>query len=412
MQRPDGGRVQLRRARPRSDCRSHRRARLGLARTFQRIELFGGLTVRDHLLVGRPGPPRRGRGIVARPHGRARGPTPTSGERCDDVLELLGLSADADRPIESLSLGRGRLVELGRALVSRARSCCSSTSRRRASTATRPTRWPTCCATVQARAAAPPSCWSSTTSPMVAAPDHPRRTCSTPAADRRGRRPTRCSPTPRCARPTWEPRRDARRPTRPSAPSARRRCSSSSDVDAGYGPFRALFGVSFTIAPRPRPSPCSAPTAPARPRWPGSPRVWSAPTAGAVLVDGDDVTGQPAHALRPRRASPTPPRAARCSPRSPSRRTSRSRSARRSAGPACRPASTAYELFPRLGERRRQLAGSLSGGEQRMLTWPGCSCSSRRLLIADELSLGLAPDHHRRGVRQRSAASATRARRC
>jgi len=51
----------------------------------------------------------------------------------------------------------------------------------------------------------------------------------------------------------------------------------------------------------------------------------------------------------------------------------------------------AYELFPRLGERRRQEAGSLSGGEQRMLTLARVLVLEPRLLIADELSLGLAP---------------------
>lgn len=51
----------------------------------------------------------------------------------------------------------------------------------------------------------------------------------------------------------------------------------------------------------------------------------------------------------------------------------------------------AYELFPRLGERRRQLAGTLSGGEQRMLSLARGFPHPPRLLIADELSLGPAP---------------------
>jgi branched-chain amino acid transport system ATP-binding protein len=51
----------------------------------------------------------------------------------------------------------------------------------------------------------------------------------------------------------------------------------------------------------------------------------------------------------------------------------------------------AYELFPRLGERRKQVAGTLSGGEQRMLSLARVLVHPPRLLIADELSLGLAP---------------------
>ena len=48
-------------------------------------------------------------------------------------------------------------------------------------------------------------------------------------------------------------------------------------------------------------------------------------------------------------------------------------------------------MFPRLGERQSQLAGSLSGGEQRMLTLARVLVLEPRLMIADELSLGLAP---------------------
>jgi branched-chain amino acid transport system ATP-binding protein len=51
----------------------------------------------------------------------------------------------------------------------------------------------------------------------------------------------------------------------------------------------------------------------------------------------------------------------------------------------------AYELFPRLGERSSQIAGSLSGGEQRMLSLARVLANPPKLLVVDELSLGLAP---------------------
>jgi branched-chain amino acid transport system ATP-binding protein len=50
-----------------------------------------------------------------------------------------------------------------------------------------------------------------------------------------------------------------------------------------------------------------------------------------------------------------------------------------------------YELFPRLGERRRQLAGSMSGGEQQMCAMARALMAAPVLLMVDEMSLGLAP---------------------
>ena len=55
-------------------------------------------------------------------------------------------------------------------------------------------------------------------------------------------------------------------------------------------------------------------------------------------------------------------------------------------------------MFPRLAERRRQLAGSMSGGEQQMLALGRALMSAPRILLVDEPSVGLGPDHGRRTI--------------
>jgi ABC-type branched-subunit amino acid transport system ATPase component len=50
-----------------------------------------------------------------------------------------------------------------------------------------------------------------------------------------------------------------------------------------------------------------------------------------------------------------------------------------------------FSLFPRLGERRRQLAGSMSGGEQQMLAMGRGLMMRPRMMMLDEPSLGLSP---------------------
>ncbi len=93
----------------------YRRARLGIGRTFQRIELFGGMTVREHLLVAERS--HRGSGNLVKDLISRGRPDRDEQDHAQRVLDVLGLAREADRPIEALSLGRGRLVELGRALM-------------------------------------------------------------------------------------------------------------------------------------------------------------------------------------------------------------------------------------------------------------------------------------------------------
>ncbi len=98
-----------------SGLRVHERARCGIGRTFQRIELFAESTVREHLLIAER--TRQGTGSLWKDLLGMGRPHRDEIARCDEVLELLGLGAVAEAPIEHLSLGQGRLVEVGRALM-------------------------------------------------------------------------------------------------------------------------------------------------------------------------------------------------------------------------------------------------------------------------------------------------------
>jgi len=112
--RPDSGTVELH-GEDVSGLRVHQRVGRGIGRTFQRIELFAELTVRQHLLIAERihrGDGRLWKDLIGRGKPRA-----DEIERCDEVLSLLGLADVADEPIEHLSLGKGRLVEVGRALM-------------------------------------------------------------------------------------------------------------------------------------------------------------------------------------------------------------------------------------------------------------------------------------------------------
>ncbi|MBF6222157.1 ABC transporter ATP-binding protein [Nocardia abscessus] len=80
-----------------------RRARHGLARTFQRLELFGRLSVRDNLLVAAElGPQRRNAARIV-----------------TEIIDRLGLHEIADASADELPTGTGRLVEVGRAIAAR-----------------------------------------------------------------------------------------------------------------------------------------------------------------------------------------------------------------------------------------------------------------------------------------------------
>ncbi len=161
-------------------------------------------------------------------------------------------------------------------------------------------------------------------------------------------------------------------------------------VHAGYRQFHALFGVSLRVEP-------GQAVALVGPNGVGKTTVARVatglvvPTAGRLLVDGRDMTGQPPHELVAAGVAHAPEGRSVFATLSVEENLTlpfRRHFGRGGVAPAL---DRVYGMFPRLGERRGQLAGSLSGGEQRMITLARVLALEPRVLVADELSLGLAP---------------------
>jgi len=95
-----------------------KRARLGLARTFQQLELFLGLTVREHVVLGYRVRAQRFRLWSDLVTAGSLHPT-TDGERrrVDQLIDLLGLRSVVNTPASALPLGTARRVEVARALA-------------------------------------------------------------------------------------------------------------------------------------------------------------------------------------------------------------------------------------------------------------------------------------------------------
>ena len=97
----------------------HRRNRLGVARTFQNLRLFDGLSVLDNLLVALQRQPRSGAiaGLLSSPSHRHAERARL--EQAWQLLEELGLSSQAEREAGTLAYGDRRRLEIARALATR-----------------------------------------------------------------------------------------------------------------------------------------------------------------------------------------------------------------------------------------------------------------------------------------------------
>jgi branched-chain amino acid transport system ATP-binding protein len=176
-----------------------------------------------------------------------------------------------------------------------------------------------------------------------------------------------------------------------SAPSsARAPLLAVRDVEASYGPFRALFGVSCSVEEG-RAAALLGPNGAGKTTLARVISGLISPTAGTVTFDGVDITGMAPWHVAARGIVHAPEGRSVFSSLTVEENLTLEFRRALGRGGVRAGLERAFELFPRLGERRTQLAGTLSGGEQRMLSLARVLVHSPRLLVVDELSLGLAP---------------------
>jgi len=158
-------------------------------------------------------------------------------------------------------------------------------------------------------------------------------------------------------------------------------------IRAGYGPIEVLHGVDLVVEH-------GTVAALLGPNGAGKSTTlkvcggFVAPTAGDVELDGEPIAGRSPDALA-RGGLCTIPEGRGVFPNLTVRENLQM--ATYSGRSLADIETVAYERFPRLGERRGQLAGTMSGGEQQMLALSRALATEPRVLLLDELSMGLAP---------------------
>jgi branched-chain amino acid transport system ATP-binding protein len=161
-------------------------------------------------------------------------------------------------------------------------------------------------------------------------------------------------------------------------------------LEAGYGDVQVLWGISLEVARGGMTTLIGANGA-------GKTTLLRAitggiaPRAGRVWFRGEDVTRLPPHAKAARGLVLVPEGRQLFSDMSVEENLEMGAFSKRARHRFTERLDRVYTLFPRLKERRRQMAGTFSGGEQQMLAIGRGLMSDPELLMIDELSLGLAP---------------------
>ena len=158
-------------------------------------------------------------------------------------------------------------------------------------------------------------------------------------------------------------------------------------IRAGYGHMDVLHGVDLTVR-RGEVYALLGPNGAGKTTTLGVASGQIAPHSGSVVLSGHDVTGASSDAIARVGVSVVPEGRGIFPNLSVLENL---RMATFTGTPFATVQERAFSQFPRLGERRKQIAGTLSGGEQQMLSLGRALATDPALLLIDELSMGLAP---------------------
>jgi branched-chain amino acid transport system ATP-binding protein len=163
-----------------------------------------------------------------------------------------------------------------------------------------------------------------------------------------------------------------------------------SDIRARYGAIEALKGVSLTVEEGEVVTLIGSNGA-GKSTTLRSISGLTPASAGTVVFDGEDITRVPAHEIVVRGIALSP-EGRHCFARMTVRENLELGAHRRAKGPDIgEDLDRVFTLFPRLQERERQKAGTMSGGEQQMLAIGRALMARPKLLMLDEPSMGIAP---------------------
>ena len=162
------------------------------------------------------------------------------------------------------------------------------------------------------------------------------------------------------------------------------------EIDVSYGPFKAIFGASFSL-PRGASLALLGPNGAGKSTLARTVSGLIKPTRGKIIFDGQDITKLSPWEITRRSLIQVPEGRGIFATLGVRENLELAFGCGNSASQTKGLIEKVFETFPRLHERSGQLAGTLSGGEQRMLALARALVSPPKLLIVDELSLGLAP---------------------